>query len=61
MTLSAEDLAVLMNAFEESDWTELALSIDGIRLTLTKTGQAGAAGDEQAQRAAAARSSSISP
>ena len=36
MALTADDLAVLLESFKKSEWTELALSLDGIRLELTK-------------------------
>ena len=36
MALTADDLAVLLESFKSSEWTELALSLDGIRLELTK-------------------------
>ena len=38
MGLSADDLAILLDSFEGSEWTELVLSIDGTRLALTKPG-----------------------
>ena len=38
MALTADDLAVLLESFKSSEWTELALSLDGIRLELTKPG-----------------------
>jgi acetyl-CoA carboxylase biotin carboxyl carrier protein len=44
VALTADDLAVLLESFKSSEWTELALSLDGIRLELTKP---------DAQRAAA--------
>jgi biotin carboxyl carrier protein len=36
VALTADDLAVLLESFKSSEWTELALSLDGIRLELTK-------------------------
>jgi biotin carboxyl carrier protein len=36
VALSADDLAVLLESFESSEWTELVLSLDGVRLELTK-------------------------
>jgi biotin carboxyl carrier protein len=36
VALTADDLAVLLESFKRSEWTELALSLDGIRLELTK-------------------------
>ena len=38
MGLSADDLAILLDSFEGSEWTELVLSIDGTQLALTKPG-----------------------
>lgn len=38
MALSRDDLALLLESFEESEWTEVVLSVDGIRVELTKPG-----------------------
>jgi biotin carboxyl carrier protein len=38
MGLSADELAVLLESFKSSEWTELVLSLDGMRLELTKPG-----------------------
>ena len=43
MGLSRDDLLVLMDAFEASDWTEMVLSVDGTRLEVTSTGHPPAA------------------
>lgn len=52
VALSADDLAVLLESFKSSEWTELALSLDGIRLELTKP---------DAQRPAPAESAAPTP
>ena len=38
MALTGDDLALLLESFKSSEWNELALSLDGIRLELTKPG-----------------------
>lgn len=38
MGLSRDDLVILMNAFDESAWTEMVLTVGGTRLELTSTG-----------------------
>jgi acetyl-CoA carboxylase biotin carboxyl carrier protein len=38
MGLSADDLAILLDSFEGSEWTELVLSIGGTQVALTKSG-----------------------
>jgi acetyl-CoA carboxylase biotin carboxyl carrier protein len=43
MALSRDDLLVLLEAFESSQWTELVLAVDGTRVELTSTGQPPAA------------------
>jgi acetyl-CoA carboxylase biotin carboxyl carrier protein len=37
--LSRDDLLVLIEAFEASEWTELVLSMDGTRVELSRTGR----------------------
>jgi acetyl-CoA carboxylase biotin carboxyl carrier protein len=37
MTLTPDDLALLLKTFQSSDWTEMALSLDGIRVSLAKS------------------------
>lgn len=39
MGLSRNDLELLMDAFESSEWTEMVLSMDGTRVELTRTGR----------------------
>ncbi len=39
MGLSRDDLLVLMDAFEASEWTELVLSVAGTRVELSRTGR----------------------
>ena len=41
MGLSADDLAILLDSFEGSEWTELVLSIGGTQVALTKEVSAG--------------------
>ena len=38
MALTGDDLALLLESFKSSEWNELALSLDGMRLELTKPG-----------------------
>jgi acetyl-CoA carboxylase biotin carboxyl carrier protein len=53
VALSADELAVLLESFESSEWTELVLSLDGMRLELTKPGAPQRAPAEQAEPAVA--------
>jgi len=39
MGLSRDDLVALLDAFEESQWTEMILTVDGTRLELTSSGR----------------------
>ena len=49
MTLTPSDLRVLLAAFDDSDWSEMTLTLDGERLQLSKTGGPPVGSPEQGQ------------
>jgi acetyl-CoA carboxylase biotin carboxyl carrier protein len=52
MTLTADDLAILLGNFQSSDWTELTLSLDGLMVSLAKGPRAATAAGPPAPAAA---------